>query len=566
MSWQGPYPITFSPFSAGPLPGVLVDPDAGDMVTVQFNKAWQPYVTGAIKALCQPAAWDMSDQGTLDAQIERAQLLLSLFNNPGANSRPFWETPEEITDDALPVAPWYENLSDWIIEMFLATTFTPGAAIVYSETIPRLRLTIRTGNLGALFRVLIDDLEIWTGTSYAPVEGLIDNTLNVEAFATAHGLGGPPHTLKILKNDSDPAKKLEVVKGSIQPAMSDIQFRQSTHCGLEVSQDGGITWASIYDGAQCVTDGINAQVPSLIATGIQNAINNGQIAVPGGQPGATPSPNPGACQTYHVELAGNSQWHLPSPMRYGDTLVVSNLKGGWSDNGVAWFCPDGEVYVLGGCTSTGQRHDVGDPLAAAFHMSLIMQVGATWFVAPTLEFINTAGTDPVEVVFQANDGTLNDNTGSISFDVTVCSGMASGWTHTFYNAASKLGPPPTGDWSSSFGGSWDGDRWNASAQSVYWAAFIRANTNPATTRINFVTFEGHVTGANNDSGYEGALQFSDASKNQNINIPSGDFSVTRTVNVDTTYVIVGVVTYPAGQGPSWIDRIIINGQGIDPWA
>lgn len=415
-----PFPIQLTPPTA--------DPVGGDTIRVELNREWLQYATGAVCILAWASTWATSTDEEKDEILRKAQDFIGAMNTE-IEEPPFYEDDETADDEQLPTEPWYESLSDWIISAFLALTFTPGAAIVYQTTIPRLRLALRTGDLGAIVRVLLDDLEIWTGNTASPTVGLLEAELDIAAFAAENELGDPPYTLRIEHNgppggvDYDdptyPKGKLEVELGDIRPREDFMQLRQNG-CVMELSTDGS-TWTTIYDPTDCV-DG-------LIDQGITDAINDGRISVPGGQPGPNEGPLPGTCQTYHVILNGNSQWHLPSPMGYGDTIQVSNVTGGWSDDGINWWCPDGSTYVLGTCSSGGQRHDEGDVLnPGAYHMALIMKAGDTWFNAPTSIFTNTSGTTPIDVVFQANDGSFSDNTGEISFDVEVCT---IGWVHTF---------------------------------------------------------------------------------------------------------------------------------------
>jgi len=217
--------------------------------------------------------------------------------------------------------------------------------------------------------------------------------------------------------------KLEVIRGEAVEAMiATILRADPTGCGVQWSQDDGDTWETV-DLADCIT--------GLANDAILNAVTDGVIQAPGEQPGPTSAPPSETCKTYHVILAGNQQWHLPSPLGFNDTLTVGNIAGGWTDGAGLWFCPDGGDYVLGSCGSPGE-HDEGDPLnPGAYHMALVMKAGDTWYAAPTSVFTQESGTTPLDVIFQANDGTLSDNTGSIQFDVTVCTGLQINITYQY---------------------------------------------------------------------------------------------------------------------------------------
>lgn len=66
----------------GPVPLVLVDPDVDKDVTVCFNSAWLPYVTGALSQLTLPTTWDTDDDTERLEQIQRATLLIAMFTTP----------------------------------------------------------------------------------------------------------------------------------------------------------------------------------------------------------------------------------------------------------------------------------------------------------------------------------------------------------------------------------------------------------------------------------------------------------------------------------------------------
>lgn len=399
------------------------------MLTVKVSKAWVPHILGALSLLSRNANWDTDDDALLTTTQYRVNDLLNLFLNP-IGSPPFYDGEQDVDEVTDAEYPWYEKVSDWVITAFLAVTTTPGAAIVYKTTIPQIRLAFRTGDLGAIVRVLLDDLEIWTGDTNAPVQGLLEANLDLEAFAAEHTLGGPPYEFKIVhagapaglvaRLTDDTPLKMEVELGDIRPRTAQMELRQSG-CVIQVSTNG-VDWTTLYDPTSCIQGWVDS--------GINDRLNDGTLGRPFGQLGPASPPAAGECQIYYVTLDGNSQWHLPSPLNYGDTLTVRNLTGGWSDGSVNWFCPDGSTYAFGECQPGGQSHETGDVLnPGAYHMALVMKAGETWFPAPVSGFTNTAGTTAIDVIFQANDGSLNDNTGSITFEVEVCS--FAGWTHTF---------------------------------------------------------------------------------------------------------------------------------------
>jgi len=138
------------------------------------------------------------------------------------------------------------------------------------------------------------------------------------------------------------------------------------------------------------------------------------------QPPPTEPPALGSCNTYFVTLAGNSQWVLPFPVNAGDTITVSEASGGWSDGTINWYCPNGGFYTLGAC-GAGSAPVGTDPIPTSSHMKLIGRIGASTYVNvynTTYEVLT--GVSDEQFLFQANDSSLEDNQGSVTFKVVAC--------------------------------------------------------------------------------------------------------------------------------------------------
>lgn len=380
---------------------------------------WLALFNGCLVELTKP--WNYEEQGTLTPD-ETAEIMSGIYEQYLAfdNEPPDWETPDDL--DGLPEQPWYESLSDWIIQGFLAITFTPEAAIVYQATVPKLRIAIRTGNLGALFRVLINGVEVWTGDSYAPITDLIDHVFDMSAETE-------PYTVRIEHNGVGEGHglveaKLEVVRGEAVASMvSTILRADPTGCGVQWSEDNGDNWETI-DLSECIN--------SIANGAIGQAIDDGLLQRAGGQPSPSAPPDTGACVTHHVKLSGNDVWLCPSPVSSWDTITVTNGSGGWGDGIIvdAWACPDGTQYALGTC---GSENDTvtEDPLNTAPHMCLIGKVVSTYFDAFRDGYTVPPGVVDQPFILQANDSLLSDNLGSIEFDVEVCSNNAPAGCYEF---------------------------------------------------------------------------------------------------------------------------------------
>lgn len=229
-------------------------------------------VSGALLDLCYPSSYEQFGDATPD---EVAEIMSTMYDRYVTNDQepPFWEDDTDVDQEAPVDQPWYDNLADWVIEGFLAISGFPTAAIVYSTSVPKIRVALRAGNFGALFKVLLNNVEMYTGDSYAPIEQLIGQTFDLQAFATANSLGAPPWTLRIEHNGSGPSipegstATLSVVRKRLTDEMP-IQFRQDDPCLLEYSEDGGGSWTTAADLSLCVPNDlpVGAILPYAVST------------------------------------------------------------------------------------------------------------------------------------------------------------------------------------------------------------------------------------------------------------------------------------------------------------
>lgn len=136
-------------------------------------------------------------------------------------------------------------------------------------------------------------------------------------------------------------------------------------------------------------------------------------------------PSPGGdlpefeCSEYDVTLRASDRWLLPVPVSDGYTVQISDVSGGWNDSSLQWSCPDGRQYFLGIC-GTQQPAQETDPLQTVNHMRLIAEVDGVFYDAYNTTITVPAGTEDTQLYFQANDGSLEGNQGSVSFHVKVC--------------------------------------------------------------------------------------------------------------------------------------------------
>lgn len=208
-----------------------------------------------------------------------------------------------------------------------------------------------------------------------------------------------------------------------------IQFQQ-TLCGLEVSFDGGETWAVIYDGMDCLSSqGAQEFFDGLIDDRIQDLIDDGTLQQNGSQPSPTTPPSNGGCTTNHVILRGQDRWRLPYEVSSGDVVQIANVAGGWTDGTLTWYCGDGRTYFASICNTNEPAH-VGDPLQTANHMKIVAgyNTGAPVYFDPITAYTVPPGVSNQALWLQANDGSLADDAGQVECNITVC---RPGWYHYF---------------------------------------------------------------------------------------------------------------------------------------
>lgn len=203
--------------------------------------------------------------------------------------------------------------------------------------------------------------------------------------------------------------------------VGDLQLRLcETGCGIEYSTDGE-TWTCLDLGA-CIEN--------IWDEKLAQAFDDGVLGQKGLQPGPSDAPEPETCQSFHVVLKGNDQWHSPFAVNDGYTIQVTNAKGGWGDGSLAWYCPNGDRYLLGACSNVLHSHEDGDPSAEDWHMQIVGNFGETWFDPMDGLYTIPPSTGATDFILQANDGSLADNLGEIEFDVEICR-PTNEWVHIF---------------------------------------------------------------------------------------------------------------------------------------
>jgi hypothetical protein len=200
-------------------------------------------------------------------------------------------------------------------------------------------------------------------------------------------------------------------------------LRKIVLCGFDKMSDGSMDGIEIED---CMRLRIHPDDPCIIqhecSPGEWENWYDPRACIASGvvvQPGAGGELPEFECNEYDVTLRASDRWLLPVPVEAGYTIQITNAQGGWNDSSLQWSCPDGRQYFLGIC-GTPQPGQGTDPRPDLNHMRLIAEIDGLFYDAYNTTINVPVGTASSELTFQANDGSLEGNGGSISFHVKVC--------------------------------------------------------------------------------------------------------------------------------------------------
>lgn len=239
--------------------------------------------------------------------------------------------------------------------------------------------------------------------------------------------------------------------------------------------------------------------------------SGGVISGPSVQPNGTSRPGAGQSKCYNVVLSANQQWQFPFAVQPGDIVTISEIGGTWNDGTATWYKADGTTALFGVSTGGGQHHDGGDPDSTEFHMQLIAYTPSQQFPG-TGGVFTIGGTGNQQLTLQANDGTLNDNVGSISFKICVENGaspIGTPWCSYMDFTLSDYGFAAVGldgtGWAATYipGTGWDGQAMaialQVPADTVVTKVTLWRNRTPSNTRTAFTT-TGDWTGSHTEIG------------------------------------------------------------------
>lgn len=142
----------------------------------------------------------------------------------------------------------------------------------------------------------------------------------------------------------------------------------------------------------------------------------------------SPVPGAGQCTVYQGTLNANEQWLCPAVVNTGDTIQITVLRGAWTDGSGIWYGPNSTTY-FGGIYVPNTIINGADPLPASPHMGILSKInGAYHYLGDLASFTVPAGVVNKLLILQANDATLSDDSGQITFSITVCNNQPLNWT------------------------------------------------------------------------------------------------------------------------------------------
>jgi len=156
----------------------VVDPDEGNLITVQYSEAWVEVLMAAVDQLIQYAAWNGDSEAKKLAADRADNLKYLLQENVYADvPTPFWDDETDLEDEAPaddqrwyggvtnPEAPageldFVESAALWIITGIVAiATFEVGGiapAIAFHTTVEKFIILQKRRDVAATIRFVID--------------------------------------------------------------------------------------------------------------------------------------------------------------------------------------------------------------------------------------------------------------------------------------------------------------------------------------------------------------------------------------------------------------------------
>lgn len=594
---DSPYAHPVSSFER-PVPLVTVDPDADPVVTFSVNRDWIPYILGSLKQLVLQSTWKYTTQEELDLVQARAMDLLKIvglaFNGSGCECGCTEYPPSVDFVDWGPTNPYGPNpgyipphyrLPAWYVAgNTIIPGVHPGDVVTdllhgpFAEGVPGIpQVPFFRINVNGTGKIEITFVRFPSaGLALIVVDGNLLGARYVDLHTSLSASIGSVDTSMIIPVDiSNPgAHTIDVsmvftVTESPPYAHFGGAIRQIALCGFDGKpKPKPIIFVDEMEYMMSVCEQLKFEDGVLkgLCCGDWVAID-GQSGgvVPSGvvQPNGSSRPAPGQSKCYNVLLNANNQWQLPFPVADGDTITITDANGAWSDGTTAWYCPDGTPFVLGICIGS-QGHAGGDPDTTDYHMQAIAKVGSSYYPASNGIFTIPGGTGTQSLILQANDGTLDDNRGSISLNICVQNNAtppSTPWCFVMDLTASDYGFTALGG----FGTYVPGVGWQAVSSAINIEIVF---TPTPLTHIDFdYEWDGTCSGVSDETSiYDGPGFGTQLGVNGPLNAPSGNYAwdgivvsgdITLAANATTGVCDTSVIT---------IKRITWRGTDTNPFG
>jgi len=130
-------------------------------------------ISGALLELTKPYHWEQFGTVTpADAAYACLLMWIAWVNDvceaiEPDDLSPFWDDSDAGDAEGTPTESdytWSEQIQDWAIAAFIASSGVPGAAATYLTIAPRFRLLFRAGDTGGIAKIFLD------GDLYAEVD------------------------------------------------------------------------------------------------------------------------------------------------------------------------------------------------------------------------------------------------------------------------------------------------------------------------------------------------------------------------------------------------------------
>lgn len=289
-------------------------------------------------------------------------------------------------------------------------------------------------------------------------------------------------------------------------------------------------------------------------------------AIAGGQPGAgAEQPTPGGgCVTYPATVPAQGGWYLPTVVSTGDTIEFQDPGSAWYGGSVTWYCPNGNVFFAGLCTSAEQFNAGSQIPASPIGRAIILLDGTYYDVFDAGTFTVPSGISNAPVTIIMNTDTPSTASGQITLNVKVCNNQLGSWAHTIDMVLTP------GGWSTRDLGVWSpGVGYVDTLTSPLRSVDIQfLNSTPFTLkRLAFTANDTPGVGAVNigiGRNTPGSYIVTPAIVSGVHLYDTGPISLTGTTNLYIDNIIGNSAPDPGGSGV--ITQVIVEGEGFDPFA